>query len=46
MKNLTMSGVLDPAGGVFDDGQHVGAGAVEEVDGEEVRRQNRLRLAA
>lgn len=36
----------DATGRVLDDGQHVGVGAVEEVDGEEVRRQNRAGLTA
>jgi hypothetical protein len=34
----------DAAGGVFDDREHVGAGAVEEVNGEEVGSEDRLRL--
>ena len=34
----------DPAGGVLDDGQNVGGGAVEQLDGEEVGSQDRLRL--
>lgn len=36
----------DPAGRMLNDGQDVGVGAVEEVDGEEVRRQDRVGLAA
>ena len=35
----------DPAGGVLDDREDIGAGAVEQIDGEEVRRQDRLGLA-
>jgi hypothetical protein len=35
----------DPSGGVLDDGQDVGAGAIEQVDGEEVGGKNRLGLA-
>jgi hypothetical protein len=34
----------DPAGGVLDQSEDIGAGAIEEVDGEEVRRHDCLGL--
>jgi hypothetical protein len=36
----------DPASGVFDRGQHVGLGAVQQVNGEQVEGQDRLGLGA
>jgi hypothetical protein len=36
----------DPAGGVLDQREDIAAGAIEEVDGEEVRRQDCLGLTA
>ena len=40
-------GAQDPdPGGVFDRGQHVGLGAVQQVDGEQVQGQDRLGLGA
>ena len=36
----------DPAGGVFDRGQHVGLRAVQQVNGEQVQGQDRLGLGA
>ena len=36
----------DPAGGVFDRGQHVGLRAVQQVDGEQIQGQDRLGLGA
>ena len=36
----------DAPGGVLDDGQDVGLGAVEQIGGEEVARQDRLGLGA
>ena len=36
----------DPAGGVFDRGQHGGLGAVQQVDGEQVQGHDGLGLGA
>jgi hypothetical protein len=37
---------IDPAGAVLDHGQHVDLGAVEQVGGEEVQRQDPLGLGS
>ena len=35
----------DPAGGVLNDGEHIGAGAIEQINGEEVGGNDRLGLS-